>query len=95
MPTAPQPPTGAGFIERAAAELKKTGKFKVLPKWMIRLGGIFDRTTAELYEMLYQYESEYLFDSTKFETAYSFKPTPYQQGIRETVQINLFPGTFP
>jgi nucleoside-diphosphate-sugar epimerase len=96
LPTAAQPLTGAGFIERAAAELHKANQYMVLPKWMIRLGGVFDRTTAELFEMLYQYESEYLFDSTKFETAYSFKPTTYEQGIRATAAgINPFPGTFP
>jgi nucleoside-diphosphate-sugar epimerase len=86
LPTAAHPPTGAGFIERAATELQKTSRYTVLPKWMIRLGGIFDRTTAELYEMLYQYESDYVFDSSKFETAYSFQPTPYEQGIRETAE---------
>jgi nucleoside-diphosphate-sugar epimerase len=86
LPTAAHPLTGAGFIEKAAAELGKTSKYMVLPKWMIRLGGVLDRTTAELHEMLYQYESEYLFDSTKFETAYSFQPTPYDQGIRESAQ---------
>ena len=86
LPTAAHPLTGAGFIEKAAAELGKTSKYMVLPKWMIRLGGVLDRTTAELHEMLYQYESEYLFDSTKFETVYSFQPTPYDQGIRESAQ---------
>jgi nucleoside-diphosphate-sugar epimerase len=86
LPTASHPLTGAGFIEKAAAALRKTSKYMVLPKWMIRLGGVFDRTTAEMREMLYQYESEYLFDSTKFETAYSFQPTPYDQGIRESAQ---------
>ncbi|HET6254816.1 MAG TPA: NAD-dependent epimerase/dehydratase family protein [Puia sp.] len=83
LPTATNPLTGADFIEKAAAELKKASQYTVLPKWMIRLGGIFDRMTAELYEMLYQYEFDYVFDSTKFETAYSFKPTAYQQGIHE------------
>jgi nucleoside-diphosphate-sugar epimerase len=86
LPTAARPLTGAGFSERAAAELQKASKYTVLSKWMVRLGGIFDRTTAELYEMLYQYESEYIFDSTKFETAYSFQPTPYEHGIRETAE---------
>jgi nucleoside-diphosphate-sugar epimerase len=86
LPTAAHPLTGAEFIEKAAATLNKASRYMVLPKWMIRLGGVFDRTTAELYEMLYQYESEYIFDSTKFETAYSFKPTPYEQGIRESAQ---------
>jgi nucleoside-diphosphate-sugar epimerase len=84
LPTAPNPLTGAGFIQKSAAELNKPGKFTVLPKWMVKLGGLFDRTTKELYEMLYQYEYDYIFDSTKFETAYSFRPTPYDQGIRET-----------
>jgi nucleoside-diphosphate-sugar epimerase len=83
LPTAARPLTGAVFIERAAVELRKATHYMVLPKWMITLGGIFDRTTAEMQEMLYQYGSEYIFDSTKFETAYSFKPTPYEQGIRE------------
>jgi nucleoside-diphosphate-sugar epimerase len=95
LPTAAQPPTGAAFIEKAAAEMQKASQYSVLPKWMIRLGGVFDRTTAELYEMLYQYGSVYIFNSTKFETAYSFQPTPYEQGIREIVQFNSFPGTFP
>ncbi len=83
LPTAAHPLTGALIIEKAAAELHKASRYTVLPKWMIRLGGIFDRTTAEMHEMLYQYESEYIFDSTKFETAFSFTPTPYEQGIRE------------
>lgn len=86
LPTAAHPLTGAEFIERAAKELHTAGKYTVLPKWMIGLGGIFDRTTAELYEMLYQYGSEYIFDSTKFERAYSFRPTPYEQGIRESAR---------
>jgi nucleoside-diphosphate-sugar epimerase len=86
LPTASDPLTGAGFIEKAAAGLHKASRYMVLPKWMIRLGGIFDRTTSEMHEMLYQYESDYIFDSTKFETAYSFQPTPYEQGIRETAE---------
>jgi nucleoside-diphosphate-sugar epimerase len=86
LPTAALPLTGEAFIEKAAAELHKAGHYTVLSKWMIRLGGIFDRNTAELYEMLYQYESEYLFDSTKFETAYSFQPTSYETGIRATTR---------
>jgi nucleoside-diphosphate-sugar epimerase len=89
LPTAANPFTGAQFIEKAAAELGKTSHLMVLPKWAIRLGGIFDRTTAELYEMLYQYEFDYLFDSSKFEKAYSFQPASYDQGIRATAVAYL------
>ena len=40
----------------------------------------------ELYEMLYQNEYAYVFDSTKFDKAFNFTPTSYQQGIKETIE---------
>ena len=85
LPTASSPLTGAEWIERAADALgRDPSRYTVLPKWMIRLGGLFDKTTAELYEMLYQYESDYLFDSSKFEKAFQFQPTSYEEGIKAT-----------
>lgn len=89
LPTAAPGLTGAEFIRQAAAALGKSERYKVLPRWMIRLGGIFDKTTAELYEMLYQYEFEYHFDSSKFEKAYRFQPTSYEEGIKATANTHL------
>jgi nucleoside-diphosphate-sugar epimerase len=86
LPTASTPPTGAQFIELSAAALNKPDRLRVLSKWLVRLVGIFDKTTSELYEMLYQYEFDYLFDSSKFENAYHFKPTSYEEGIRATAE---------
>ena len=34
--------------------------------------------------MLYQNDSPYLFDSSKFKRAFSFSGTPYAEGIRAT-----------
>ncbi len=34
-------------------------------------------------EMYYQYNHEYIFDSSKFEKAFNFKPTSYEDGIKE------------
>ena len=84
LPTAAAPLTGAEYIASVAAALDKAPHNMVLPKWMIRLGGLFDRTTAELHEMLYQYEYDYLFDSSKFEKAYNFQPISYEEGIKAT-----------
>jgi nucleoside-diphosphate-sugar epimerase len=84
LPTAMNPLTGAEFIRAAAAGLGKPARYMVLPKWMIGLGGLFDKTTAELREMTYQYEFDYLFDSSKFENAYNFHPVPYEEGIKLT-----------
>lgn len=40
---------------------------------------------AETAEMLYQYERPYRFDSTKIASAFGLGPTPYAEGIRQTV----------
>ncbi|HVS95996.1 MAG TPA: NAD-dependent epimerase/dehydratase family protein [Puia sp.] len=89
LPTAAPPITGRDLVRKAAAILQKDARCQVLPAWMIRLGGLFDRTTAELHEMLYQYAYDYRFDSSKFEKAYHFTPTPYDEGIRATVEWHL------
>ena len=71
-------------MEMAANTLGKDYRPAILSKWMIRLGGLFDKTTSELYEMLYQYEFDYIFDSSKFEKAFHFQPTSYEEGIKAT-----------
>lgn len=84
LPTASPAITGKEFIQEAARILGKKPGITILPAWMIRIGGLFDRTTAELYEMLYQYAYDYRFDSAKFEKAYHFTPTSYEEGIKAT-----------
>ena len=34
---------------------------------------------------MYQYDRDYVFDSSKFEKAFGMSATPYRQGIRETL----------
>jgi len=86
LPTDRNALTGKQFIELSAKEFGTKPRYFVLSKWMTMLGGLFDGNIKELYEMLYQYEIDYLFDSSKFEKAFSFTPTTYQQGITETVR---------
>lgn len=77
--------SGEEFIKLGAKELGVDPNYNVLKKWMVKLGGLFDRTVFELHEMLYQNEMNYHFDSTKFNTHYNFQPTSYVDGIRETI----------
>ena len=79
--------SGEAFIEMAAKELSLKPNFKVLKKWMIAFGGIFDTTIRESYEMLYQNEYDYEFDSSKFEKYFNFEPTSYSLGIAETINF--------
>jgi hypothetical protein len=53
---------------------------------MLQMVGLFNRIIRESVEMLYQYDSDYLFDSSKFDKAFDFKATSYSQGIREPVR---------
>ncbi len=50
---------------------------------MLRLAGLFDGNVKALMEMLYQNEFDYVFDSSKFENAFAFKPTSYEQGMMQ------------
>ena len=82
LPTAPDPPTGREFIEMAAKEFGVSPKFHVLSRPMLRAAGWFKPLIGESYEMLYQSDSPYLFDSTKFAREFGFAGTPYPEGIR-------------
>ncbi len=89
VPTAPDPPTGKELIELAAGEFRTQPKYRVLSRPMLWVAGWFDTTIRELGEMLYQYESDYVFDSTKFNQAFGFQPASYAEGIRRTVEAYL------
>ncbi|SRR6266568_2465416 len=84
VPTAPNPPTGKDFILRAAAAMGVPPKYRVLNKGMVRVAGWFDPVVGEVYEMLYQNDSPYVFDSTKYTRAFGFAGTPYPEGIKAT-----------
>jgi nucleoside-diphosphate-sugar epimerase len=84
IPTTPDPLTGKEFVTLAAKEFGVVPKFRVLSRPMIRIAGWFDPLVAESYEMLYQSDSPYLFDSSKFAREFGFAGTPYADGIHVT-----------
>jgi nucleoside-diphosphate-sugar epimerase len=86
LPTDRNPLTGKEFIERVAAEFKCSPRYTVLHPWMVRMVGFFNNNVRESVEMLYQNDSDYLFDSSKFDKTFDFKATSYSQGIRKTVK---------
>lgn len=84
VPATPNPLTGKEFVALAAKELGVAPKYRVLSRPMIRIAGWFDPLVAESYEMLYQSDSPYLFDSSKFAREFGFAGTSYADGIRTT-----------
>ncbi|HEY5390675.1 MAG TPA: NAD-dependent dehydratase, partial [Hanamia sp.] len=86
LPTSSQKWTGKDFINQVAQQLNVKPKFYILNKTMISLLGIFSPTIKELKEMQYQNDRDYFFDSTKFDKHFSFTPTSYEEGIKESVE---------
>jgi nucleoside-diphosphate-sugar epimerase len=84
VPTAPKPPTGKEFIQLVAEEFSVEPRYRVLSRPIIKIAGLFDSDIRESYEMLYQSDSEYIFDSTKFSKFFGSEPTSYAEGVRLT-----------
>jgi hypothetical protein len=73
----------------AAEALGVAPRVAVLPAWMMKTLGLVVPMMRELAEMLYQNDSDYVFDSSKFERRFSFTPTPYAEGIRASIRAPL------
>lgn len=86
LPTTKEPLTGADFVRLACELANQTYKLQVAPRWILRLMGIFMPVLRENEEMMYQFEHDYRFDSSKIESAFGLQATPYRQGISESLR---------
>jgi nucleoside-diphosphate-sugar epimerase len=83
LPTDSSRITVAEFTDLVAAELKEKAHIRIIPMFIVRMMGIFNPLMKEMSEMMYQYDRDYFFDSSKFVKRFGIKPTPYKDGIRE------------
>ena len=85
LPTAANPPSGKEWVNMIAKAMGKPAKIMVAPKWIVKIMGLFIPLMKELSEMMYQYDRDYVFNSDKFNEAYNFTPTSYEEGVKEIV----------
>lgn len=81
------PLNGETLIHMIAKELKTDPNFIVMKRWMLGAISIFNKQVSETYEMLYQSEFDYYFDSTKFNNFFNYRPKSYFEGIRKTIEF--------
>jgi nucleoside-diphosphate-sugar epimerase len=88
LPTA-KPITGEKWAKLFARALKVPGQsqVRVLPKWAVRMLGLFVPVLKETCEMLYQYDRPYFFSSSKYERAFNHTPISNEDAVLETVQV--------
>jgi nucleoside-diphosphate-sugar epimerase len=90
VPTTKERLTSLQWIELAAREARVTPAYQVAPLWLLRILGIFIPVMRELPEMMYQFESDYVFDSSKFEKRFGITATSPEEGIRILLKQHPF-----
>jgi len=86
VPTTKEKLTSMQWIELIAEELKMNAKVQSVPNWMLRLLGMFNPVMKEFPEMMYQYEQDYIFDSSKFENRFGIVATPPNDGVKKMME---------
>jgi nucleoside-diphosphate-sugar epimerase len=85
LPTDKNSLTGKEFISLFAEELNAKPRISPMPVWLIKILGLFIPIMKEITEMLYQYDRDYFFDSSKFDRRFDFKTTTYREGVKACV----------
>jgi nucleoside-diphosphate-sugar epimerase len=86
VPTTGEKLTSRQWIQLIADELNVEPKIQLIPLWMLRAMGLFVPVLREFPEMLYQYENDYIFDSSKFENRFGMKAVAPVDGIKAMVR---------
>jgi nucleoside-diphosphate-sugar epimerase len=91
----PSPPaiTARQFVEAVHRALGKPVKLSRVPRLAIALAGLFDPNAGELKEMLYQFERDFVMDSSRFDKAFGTQPTSVDQAISATLDWYRRPGS--
>jgi nucleoside-diphosphate-sugar epimerase len=85
VPTTDERITQRQWVRMIAEELGVQAKTQPVPRWMIKMLGLFVPVMREFPEMLYQYENDYVFDSGKFEKRFGITATKPAEGVRNLV----------
>ena len=79
--------TGEDFVKMASEIAGRPYKgVSSLPKFGVRLLGLFIPVLGEFVEMMYQFENDYVFDSSKIEETFGVNATSYRDGIKATME---------
>lgn len=84
-PTAPAI-TQTQIVEIVAHAVDKPPRLRAVPTWQLRLVGLAVAEVRESIELLYQFEKDFLVDSSEFEQRFGFGPVPLEESLPQTVR---------
>ncbi|MCK9403421.1 MAG: NAD-dependent epimerase/dehydratase family protein [Chitinophagaceae bacterium] len=85
LPTDKNNLTGKEWVALFNKEMNTSKKIVTLPMFMLKILGIFMPFMREMPEMMYQYDRDYFFDSSKFNKRFNFTPTTNEMGVKQIV----------
>jgi len=85
LPTDRTPLTGHQWIGLFARLMHKESRMMVIPVWMLTITGMFIPVFREFKEMIYQYDRDYIFNSSKFEKRFNYTPLKPEEGIARLI----------
>ncbi len=86
LPTTNEQITGRQWIELFARELGVEPRIQHISNWLLHLLGVFVPVMKEFPEMMYQYEQDYIFNSSKFEKRFGKMVTSPADGVKAMLE---------
>lgn len=75
------------FIDLCSEIVGRKLKYTILSKVVVKIGGLFNPFVKEVYELLYQWEQDYIFDCSKFNSRFpNFETTQLSTGIKAIIK---------
>jgi len=71
-------------VERIGAAIGRRARVSSAPKALLWMIGWFQPEVREVVEMLYQFERDFVLDSSRFTETFGLQPTPMGQALDET-----------
>ncbi len=84
----PPPVTQKKFLEEIEKNIGKKIRFRTAGGLMLGVMGLFSPLMRELPEMLFQWNEDFVMDSTRFQNTFGMKPTSFSDAIRLTVDFS-------
>jgi nucleoside-diphosphate-sugar epimerase len=84
----PAPVTQQEFITLVEQEVGKPVKVRAAGRLILGLIGLFNKTLAEMPEMLYEWNKPFVMDSSAFTQEFGLQATPLREAVRATVEWN-------
>ena len=84
--TSLEPVTGEAFVRMACELAGRRYRLQTAPRWLVRILGLGNPVLRETVEMMYQFDEDYRFDSSKIARTFNLSATSYHDGLQETLR---------